>query len=143
VSAVGGTASATAAISASTRGTGSALEAISANASPAIYTKAGTGSALRADGPVVVNGSSSFNGATTFSRSGTAVVAGTRRKPRRAVAVTGVNVSKHSRVLATIQGDAGAIGISGVIVNPSKHSLTINLTGRVTRSVAITWLVLG
>jgi hypothetical protein len=116
---------------------------VTTNASPAIYAKSGTGSALRADGPVVVNGATSFNGVTAFSRSGSAVVAGTRRKPRRAVAVTGVNVSKHSRVLATIQGDAGTIGVSGVIVNPSKHSITINLTGRVTRSVAITWLILS
>jgi hypothetical protein len=143
ISAVAGPASANACISAFGKGTGSAVEAQVTGAAPSLYAKSGTGAAVRADGPVVVNGTTSFNGPVIFSRSGTAVVAGTRTKPRRSVVVTHVGLSAHSRVLATIQGDAGSVALSGVVVNATKHTLTINLTAAVRRSVAVTWLVLG
>ena len=127
-----------------------ALSAITTanNDSSAIYAQAhGYGAAIEAHGPpsgtaLVAYGTSAFLGRTYFALSGTTRVRGTRRRPLRTAGVTGVQLTKASKVLATIQGDSGAVGIAGVTLNVAKKSFVVTLTGKVARTVTIAWLVI-
>jgi hypothetical protein len=113
-------------------GTGNALEL---SAEP-------RGAALQVTGTTVLFGRSAFAGLTYFTRSGSVRVRGTKRHPSRSAAVTGIALTRTSKVIATIQGDGGNVGVAGVTVNVAKKTFTITLTAKVPRYVTVAWLII-
>jgi hypothetical protein len=101
-----------------------------------------TGNALQAYGTSEFIGSTVFLGRTYFAASGTVRVRGTKRRPSRSAVVTGVALARTSKVIATIQGDGGAVGVAGVTLNVAKKTFTVTLTGKVARYVTVAWFVI-
>jgi len=90
-----------------------------------VYAKSNSGDALQVGGKV------------SLSRSGLATIAA--HKTRVKVPLAGVAAT--SMILATLQTDAGAIGVANAV--PAAGSFTINLTAAPTSSVKVAWMVLG
>ena len=88
-------------------------------------------------------------GVVTFSRSGTALIAGTVANPEASVTVAGVTLDANSLILATSQvyvasaNNAPAVGIAAVVPNVQAGSFTIYLTAPVSVSVTVAWFVIG
>jgi hypothetical protein len=81
-------------------------------------------------------------GVTTFSRSGSATVAGTSGKSASSVVVTGVTLTSASQILATPQAHVAGTGIAGVVPDVSAGSFTIYLTKAIKVSLAIAWFII-
>lgn len=88
---------------------------------------------------LAVDGSASFSGVTTFSRSGVATVAANESS----ATVTDVALTDTSIVLATVQGDVKKVSVEGVVTDPSSSEFTIYLTNAPTASLAVGWFVIG
>jgi hypothetical protein len=126
----------------------------SANDASAIYAEAhgfGTaveahasadGSALQAYGTSAFFGNTVFYGRTYFLASGTVRVRGSKSRPARSATVTGIALTKTSKVIATIQGDGGSVGVAGVTLNVAKKTFTVTLTAKVARYVTIGWFII-
>jgi hypothetical protein len=94
-----------------------------------VYATATTGTALRADGPV------------RFKTSGLATIPmGTR-----SVTVTpGMDMTTSSKVLPSLQGDAGgSTVIQRIAVNATANTFTIYLTANSVRAVKVSWFVIS
>jgi hypothetical protein len=110
------------------RGSGLSPAVLASNTGP-------FGIAIRAEGY------SLFDGGVAFRSSGLARVVGTKRRALRSVAVKVPNLGPRTLALATVQGDGGNVGVSGVIVDWKKGGLTITLTSAVKRTITIAWFV--
>jgi hypothetical protein len=93
------------------------------------YFSATTGTALRAEGPV------------RFKTSGLATIAiGTRST----TVTPGMDVTTSSKILVTLQGDAGgSTVIQRVAINATANTFTIYLTANSVRDVKVSWFVIS
>ena len=87
-------------------------------------------------------------GVATFSRSGTALVAGTAANPEASVTVSGVTLTAGSLIFATpqvyaVSAGSVAVAVAAVVPNVQADSFTIYLTAPVNVSVSIAWFVIG
>jgi hypothetical protein len=88
-------------------------------------------------------------GVATFSRSGTALIAGTTANPEASVTVAGVSLSSGSLIFATLQayvasaGVTPSVAVAAVVPDAQAGAFTIYLTAPVTVSVTIAWFVVG
>lgn len=109
-----------------------ALAATAASSQPALKaTNTGSGAALQVTGP------------STFSRSGTAVVAGTVGSPKNSVKVTGVALTAASLVLATAQVKVPGVSVLGVVIDVPGNAFTIFLAKAAKTNIPIAWFVLS
>lgn len=111
-------------VTASTTGSGTALTGTSSRG-VGVLAESSSGTALKVAGKL------------ELSRSGLATVT----KGGKSVKVTLAGVTSSSMVLATIQGNAGAIAVANAI--PGVGSFTINLTGAAPAAVKIAWFVIN
>jgi hypothetical protein len=120
------------AVSATASGTaGTAVLATAASTGPAVaITNSGTGAALQVTGRV------------HFSRSGTAVVAGSSSTPHSQVTVTGVPLTATTSVLATLQTWVSGVGVAAVVTDVPANSFTIHLTALVSVHATVEWLLI-
>jgi hypothetical protein len=104
----------------------------------AVAAIAKSGLALSAQGP------SEFLGRVHFSRSGVALVRGTRARPASTLTVTlpGAVLTTATKVLATIQQSVGKVAVSSAVPHAGAHTVTITLTAPVTSTVRVAWFVL-
>jgi len=82
-------------------------------------------------------------GIANFSRSGSALVAGTVASPEVGVTVSGVPLTASSIILATPQVYVPEVGIAAVVPDVQSGSFTIYLTAAVSASVVVAWFVIG
>jgi hypothetical protein len=82
-------------------------------------------------------------GVASFSRSGSALIAGTTANPESSVTVAGVPLSLSSLILATPQVYVPSVGVAAVVPAATGGAFTIYLTGPVEVSVEIAWFVIG
>jgi hypothetical protein len=109
-----------------------ALAATASSSQPAVKaTNTGSGAALQVTGPA------------TFSRSGTAVVAGTVASPKSSVTVTGVTLTAASLVLATAQIKVAGVSVLGIVTNVTGGKFTIFLSKAAKTNIPIAWFILS
>jgi len=101
------------------------------------------GRALQAFGGSEFYGTAAFLGPIYVARSGVVRIKGTSSKARRSATVTGVPLTSASHVIATIQGDGGAVGVAGVALDVKHHAFVVNLTASVRRYVSVAWIVIN
>jgi len=89
------------------------------------------GTALEVEGPA------------RFSRSGTALVAGSATAGATSVTVTGVTLTSGTAILATLQGHVVGVAVAGIVTNPAAGSFTIWLTKAVKVPLEVAWFALG
>jgi hypothetical protein len=98
----------------------------------------GTGVAAQADKDATAL---SVQGKARFSRSGRAVVYGTKSTPKRRVVVLHVDLTSKSVVLATPQTNEPRVWIQSAIPRVSKNRIVIHLNRAVARKYSIGWMV--
>ena len=120
------------AVSATATGNGAAIIATATSNNPTVkITNSGTGPALSVNGPV------------QFSRSGTAVVAGSPTTSHSGVTIYGVKLTAATTGLATLQTHIIGIGVAAVVINVAAQSFTVYLTAFINQLATVEWLLIN
>lgn len=90
-----------------------------------------------ASGPTAL----SVSGKAEFSRSGRAVVPGTRGSPKASVFVPNVALSADSLILVTPQRQVGGVWVTGAVPQPANNRFRIFLNKAVSVSYPVAWMI--
>jgi hypothetical protein len=100
-------------------------------------TTDGTGVIARSTSGIALD----VRGKATFSRSGTATVAGTTASPKSSVTVTNVALTAKSLILVTEQKNVAGTWVRAAVPNVANSRFTLFLNKNVSVSFPVAWMV--